>query len=375
MAAPTSTDSDALALVGAFNDFAFRLFAQVIKGEEKKTNVLLSPFGVAAALSVLYLAAGGKTKLALAKTLSLKDTQAGTLGQTYATLREALTLSSAPDALLTANSLWSRRGISLRTEFVQLIKTCFSTEVGSLDFADPLASHTVNDWADRATGGKITGMIERGELAADTLLLLLSVVHFKGVWKHLFDESRTKEGIFNSHEGSTVPVPMMFQSGTYRYCEAPSFHAVELPYDKGSMSMLIFLPLDDRFIESLKAESLQEWLSCFIEMRGDVSLPRLRLSYEVKLNAALMSLGAAPIFRPGADFRNLSDSLGFVTDVKHKATVEITEQGTEAAAVTAVKVGRSIQRSFSFIVDRPFFWIITDNRTGAVIFIGAVNSP
>ncbi|MBD0369483.1 MAG: serpin family protein [Pyrinomonadaceae bacterium] len=367
-------ESQARALAASFNDFGFRLFAQV-SGEDKESNVLLSPFGAAAALSLLYLGAEGKTKMALDETLALKGLDASVLARTYDGLRETLTEPQGSSPLSIYNSLWTRIGLTLRPDFVQLVNSYFKAKVESLDFATPAAAQAVNDWVKGATNGKIARLLERDELSADTILLLLSVVHFKGVWQRPFDASKTAEGTFKLADGNTRPVQMMSQSGSYLYCEAEDFRAVELPYADAKMSMLIFLAAGDCFVESLNVKRWEEWLSRFSGAGGEVRLPRLNLSYEVKLKGALQALGAAEIFRPGADFRNLSDAQGFVTDIKQQATVEVTEEGTEAAAATSVEMGRSLQRRFSFIADRPFFWFIKDNRTGSILFIGKVTSP
>ncbi|HLM57629.1 MAG TPA: serpin family protein, partial [Pyrinomonadaceae bacterium] len=211
-----------------------------------------------------------------------------------------------------------------------------------------------------------------------TLLVLLSAVYFKGVWKTRFDEARTMAGEFSAR-GGRKSLPMMSQSGTFKYSEDARLRAVKLPYGGDRRSMLIFLPTDDaaflEFLSGLSPRGWQQRLAALRETAGEVVLPRFELCYETPLEETLGDLGAALALRPGADFSALCDAPAFVTEVRHKATVAVTEEGTVAAAVTSAVVGRSLSRGFRLVVDRPFFCVIKDNATDLILFAGAVTSP
>lgn len=378
MSGSTSNDATVRDLVTSLNDFAFRLFAYVV-GREPDANVFLSPPSVSTALGILYQGAGGETERALAKTLSLKNVKAPSFGDAYATMRAAMPRPAGRAALTVVNSLWLGQHIRLRQQFAQAIDAYFGAEIRNHNFADPATPRAINDWVSEATGGKIEGIVKQGELSVNTVLLLLSVSHFKGIWKTRFDESRTEESTFTLPDGSATLLPMMSQSGTYRYCETAGFRGVELPYVDDGLSMFVCLAVGDATSRGFeKSLNLKYWLrvlSQFREMEGDVQLPRFEVSYENTLNDALRNLGAEPAFRPSADFSKLCDSPAFVSEVKHKVAVEVTEEGTEAAAATSVTMSRSMPRRFSFVVNRPFFCIITENVTGLILYIGLIVRP
>ncbi|MBC8234296.1 serpin family protein, partial [bacterium] len=203
-------------------------------------------------------------------------------------------------------------------------------------------------------------------------------IYFKGRWKVEFDKSKTRDGVFHLPNGREKQVPMMSQSSNFPYFRGDNFEAVSLPYGEGRMSMYIFLPNSDSnldaFLLHLNAENWENWMSQFDEVADNlmVVLPRFKLEYEVTLNDALKALGMGIAFSGRANFDGIAPGL-FISEVKHKTFVEVNEEGTEAAAVTAVMLKDSIPPLF--VVDRPFFFAIRDNWTGTVLFMGLVIEP
>ncbi|MET0647933.1 MAG: serpin family protein [Pyrinomonadaceae bacterium] len=378
MSQPPRAAESALALARGLNEFALRLFKRLADGATSP-NVFISPFSVAGALLTLHEGAAGETRRALAEALSLRSGGAADPGEAYAALSAAVVDGAAAgDELIVANSLWARPRLGLQPDFMAAARSRFRAEVSALDVDGAAAARAINDWVREKTGGMIDEIVRPGALNAQTLLVLLSAVHFKGVWKKRFDESRTRTGEFSS-PGGVLKLPMMRQSGLFKYFEDARLCAVELPYKGGRRSMLIFLPEDETaFREFLGGLNLRDWqrrLSGLRETDGEVVLPRFRLSYETGLEDALDDLGAAHAFHPGADFSALCDGPAYVSEVRHKAAVEVTEEGTVAAAVTSVMVGRSLSAGFRFVVDRPFFCFIKDNASDAIMFAGAITSP
>lgn len=369
----------ARALTRGLNEFALRLFGH-LAADPASSNLFISPFSVAGALLLLHEGAAGETKRALADALSLKLGGAHDPGEAYAALIAAVADDAvAGDELALAISLWVRAGIGLRTEFAATAQDRFRAEVSALDANGATAARVINNWVSDKTGGMIAEIVKPETLDAETLLVLLSAVHFKGVWKNRFDETRTRPGEFSTPGGVRKSVPMMWQSGTYGYSEDSRVRALELPYRGGRRSMLIFLPADEaafrEFIGNLNPRDWQRRLSRLREASGELVLPRFQLSYEIELEAALRALGAAPIFNPGANFSALCDAPAYVSEIRHKAAIEVTEEGTVAAAVTSVVMTRSLSDRFHFVVDRPFCCIIKDNATDAILFAGAITDP
>ncbi|MET0626079.1 MAG: serpin family protein, partial [Pyrinomonadaceae bacterium] len=379
MSHPPRAAESARALARDLNEFALRLFKHLAAGATSP-NVFISPFSVAGALLALHEGAAGATRRALAEALSLKSGGAADPGEAYAALLAAVVDDAAAgDELMVANSLWARAGLGLRAGFVAAARSHFRAEVAALDADAAAAARAVNGWVKEKTGGMIKEIVRPSALGAQALLVLLSAVHFKGVWKSRFDESKTRAGEFSAPGGAPRSLPMMRQSGRFKYSGDARVRAVELPYRGDRRSMLIFLPADETaFAEFLGDLNLRDWqrrLSALRETDGEVVMPRFKLSYETNLGDALAGLGAAPVFDPRADFSALCDGPAYVSEVRHKAAVEVTEEGTVAAAVTAVVMSRSLSAGFRLVVDRPFFCVIKDNASDAIIFAGAIKSP
>jgi serpin B len=225
-------------------------------------------------------------------------------------------------------------------------------------------------------------MIERFD--RDTVLLLLNAIYFNGKWTVPFPKARTHTGRFRLLDGRHKPHPMMAQSGRYLYYRGSGFQAVSLPYGSGKISMYVFLPDQETslagFLRGLSAASWAAWMPQFRDLPGAITLPRFTLSTEIALNQALQALGMGIAFdERRANFTGIlpPPQQAFISQVKHKTFIEVHEQGTEAAAATAVEMQATSAplESFSMVVNRPFFFAIRDNPTGSLLFLGAVVEP
>ncbi len=369
-------------LVAANTQFSFKLFDKIAKQDAGK-NIFVSPASVAMALAMIYNGAGGETQEAMAKSLALPGMSLPEINQAQAALRDMLASSDPKVQLTIANSLWARKNVAFKPEFLKRTQDFFAAKITNLDFAAPGAAATMNEWVNQQTNGKINKIVDT--IPGDAILYLINAIYFKGKWSTQFDKAKTKDGQFTLLNGAKKKHPMMSQSGRFRYFENEKFQAISLPYGDGRMSLYVFLPSKNSNLNALQAalnaESWESWMPQFRSAEGNITLPRFKMEYEMVLNNALKALGMEAAFDPQrANFAGMcSTSPGanvFIGEVKHKTFVEVNEEGTEAAAVTSggMRVTAFIP-PFTMIVDRPFFSAIRDNQTGTILFMGTIFDP
>jgi serine protease inhibitor len=369
-------------IAAANNQFGFDLFNQ-LKLQDKDKNIFFSPLSVAFALAMTYNGAAGVTKEEMERTLKLKGMSQAEINEASAALMKSLKSSDPKVELAIANSLWARQGVQFKEDFLARNRQFFGAEIATLDFGDPQAKNTINNWVSKNTQGKIPSIIE--EIDSQMVMYLINAIYFKGLWSRKFDKAKTKDEPFYLSSGSQKQMAMMSQSGDYRYYRGDTFQAVSLPYGKGSTSLYLFLPdkgssLDD-LLKRFSHDTCEQWMRGFRSTPGDVKIPRFKMEYESKLNNMLTALGMQTAFSANkADFSGMRDKRDvYISEVKHKAIVEVNEEGTEAAAATSVGIRttsmRPPQERFTFIADHPFLMIIRDEPTGTVLFMGTVVDP
>jgi len=368
-------------MAAAANEFGINLFGQLRRQEVGK-NVFLSPLSVATALTMAYNGASGETARAMARTLKLEGANLADVNQASLDLMKTLKSADPKIELAVANSIWVKKGMNFRADFLARNRQFFNAEAASLDFADPQSLARINGWVSTNTKGKIPKIIE--QINAQQVMFLINAVYFKGAWQKKFDAALTRPAAFHLLKGRKQ-MPMMSQSGKYLYLRGENFQAVSLPYGKGGVSLYLFLPDPnaslDAFLGGLNNQKWEQWMGGFRDTPGDVKLPRFKLDYEKALNDPLKALGMEIAFAAGrADFGGICDSRNlFISDVRHKAVVEVNEEGAEAAAATSVGISvtsvRPVQQRFNFVADRPFLMAIRDNQSGAILFLGAVMEP
>ncbi len=370
-------------LVNANNDFGFRLFNELVKQEDGK-NIFISPTSIAMALAMTYNGADLATKDSMAKTLSIEQIPLKEFNEANFTLKNSLTKKNKKITLNIANSLWADVGTQFKKDFLNTNKKFYGAKVTTLNFADPKSTNTINKWVNDATNSKIKKIIE--EIGEDVIAFLINAIYFKGVWKTEFDKDATTDRIFYCFDGNKKLHPMMYQNDKYNYLEHDKFQAVSLPYGNSQMSMYIFLPNKNsdikEFLGNLCNKNWLEWMSLFTMTEGDIALPRFKVEYDKSLKNVLKTIGMEIAFDENrADFTKMTSSQMkgniYIGDVKHKTFVDVNEEGTEAAAVTSVQmeIKGAPMYEFSMVVDHPFFCSIVDNKTGAILFMGAVVEP
>ena len=369
-------DNSSISSVASSNTvFGFKLLRD-LQEREPDANIMISPLSISIALTMTLNGAAGETQRAMANVLEIESLGINTVNRSNAALRNSLENTDPEVEITIANSIWSRQGVEFNPSFLHRNREFFEAEIGSLNFNDSQAPEVINGWVDTNTNGKIKQIVQR--IDPGTLIFLINAIYFKGSWQKEFDKSATRDGIFHLSNGNEKRVQMMYRRGAYPHFRGENFKAARLPYGDGKVSMYVFLPNRDSnlndFIEQLSAENWSNWMSQFQETtdESEMILPRFELEYEVKLNDALAALGMGIAFGMGADFSGMGTQL-FISEVRHKTIIEVNEEGTEAAAVTAVVGVKSLPPAFR--VDRPFFFAIHDDRTQTMLFMGIVTEP
>ncbi|GBG11253.1 hypothetical protein PAT3040_06047 [Paenibacillus agaridevorans] len=379
-AAYTIDDYDA-AVANAQLAFAFDLYDEVRKADtDAGSNDFLSPASIATALAMTLNGAGGDTLNAMNQVLHLEGMDAEERNRGYQVLLDLLSHSGEEIKLSVANSLWARDDLSFNKQFIQTNKDYFNAEMESLDFQDAQSADKINKWVREQTAGKINEII-KAPIKENAILFLLNTIYFKANWASSFSEDLTETRPFTNADGSQQDVPMMLKDGKLSHLSGEGFQAVRIPYNGGSMSMIVFLPDKDKsldaFLDGLSAAQWKKLLGQFKPAIGQLRLPRFKMEYEITLNDALKALGMETAFDPNrADFSPMisHDNNVYIGEVKHKTFIEVNEQGTEAGAVTSIgmEVTSAPSNTFEMEVDRPFFFAIHDERTNSILFMGTV---
>lgn len=374
---------DVRAVARSNNRFAFDLYQHL---REDKGNLFFSPASISTALAMTYAGAGGPTKTEMAQVLHF-DLAEERLHGGFGTLGEILNSAEKGYRLSMANRLWGAKTYPFRPEFLKTTREQYGAELAQLDFArTEEARQTINAWVEEQTNGRIEDLIPSGVLDAMTRLVLTNAVYFKGAWDEEFSKRATQDAPFRLSRDRQVKVPTMRQTDRFGYAETDDLQLLELPYEGHDLSMVIVLPKSVDGLPDLEtkltAESVQKWMSGLRRRDVRVFLPRFKLTSQFELADVLRAMGMPLAFSERADFSGMStvESL-MLSQVVHKAFVDVSEEGTEAAAATAVVVAPTAapagdrDEPVVFRADHPFVFLIRDNRTGAVLFVGRVVNP
>ncbi len=384
---PVTSSEDLSALADGNAAFAFDLY-RTLRAEGG--NLFFSPHSISTALAMTYAGAAGETASQMAATLhfALPQDRLHPAFNAYGLDLEARAkepTEGTPFELSIANSLWGQQGFAFRPEFLDLLGENYGAGMRLVDFvADAEAARqAINRWVSDETRERIEDLIPEGAVDAMTRLVLANAIYFKAGWLHPFDDSATGPEPFHLLDGSTLDVPMMHHSETYGYAIREGFRAVELPYLNGDISMLILLPDEGRFQDveqALTPEMVREVSGNLTHGPVNLGLPKFTYESAFSLRDALVSLGMTDAFDPDrADFSGMDGARDlYISHVLHKAFVSVDEEGTEAAAATAVIMSVTsapADEPITLTVDRPFIYLIRDGQTGSILFMGRVIEP
>jgi len=365
--------------------FAFDLYQKLRSPAEE--NLFFSPYSVSTALAMVYTGARGETQSQMEKALRFSLGQEK-LHPAFAELQNGLNeLQEAGNfALHIANSLWPQQDYKFLDEYLSLTKKHYGVSITPVDYSLLAREETrqlINKWVEDNTKEKIKGLIPRGSFHDLTRLVLVNAIYFKGNWKHQFDPDKTEKTPFYISSEKSVQVSMMKQEEQVFYAESGSLQLLELPYVGNDLSMLVLLPkrIDGlkQLEDSLSIENLELWRSSLIRTKAIISLPRFKIDYKNLLSKTLKAMGMVDAFvYQQANFAGMDGKPDwlFIDNVIHQAYIEVNEQGTEAAAATGMgAAGGMPPPPPIFRADHPFLFLIQDNKTGSILFIGRLNNP
>ena len=387
--APDVSQSKVGELVEGNSGFAFDLYRHLVE-ERGDENLFYSPYSISLALAMTYAGARAETEEQMAETLHFRLPQDdlhpafNALDQELARRGEGAEGKDEKGFRLNiANAIWGQRDYQFREAFLDVLATNYGAGLRVLNFeeAPEEARQTINEWVGEATEGKIEDLIPQGAIDPLTRLVLSNAIYFNAAWANPFEEEETEKGPFTLLDGSQVTVPMMHQTESFGYAEGDRYQALELPYDGGQMSMVILLPERESFEafeRALDAGRVQAILSELEHKQVSLTMPTFEFDSRFSLSQTLAAMGMPDAFSTGADFSGMTGSPDlFISDVLHKAFVSVDEEGTEAAAATAVvmKLSAMPEEPVAFTIDHPFLFLIRDIETGAVLFVGRVMDP
>ncbi|UOR06837.1 serpin family protein [Hymenobacter aerilatus] len=363
-------------IVGSANDFAFSSFAALRKAEAAK-NLFISPLSISAALTMTYNGADGSTKEAMRQTLGFAPTATNEeISQSYKSLLALLQGVDKKVNFAAANSLWYDQQYKLQAPFVQLNQTYFDATVQGVNFAASSTKNTINEWVESKTNGRIKDLIK--ETNANDALYLVNALYFKGTWTYTFDKKQTQKAPFYLEDGSTTSRDFMaLTKGRYLYAADADMQLIDLPYGNRQYSLTLLQPSGTRTLANLTATlssaKLAACLSRADTMSMPLRLPKFKLEYETDLKEVLTQLGMGEAFSRGANFSKMLEGRSdlAIGKVLHKTFVEVDEEGTEAAAATAVGiVTTSAGPPPELWLNRPFLFLIREKSSNAILFIG-----
>lgn len=378
-------------VVEANNRFAFDLYSQMAKDPKYAgSNLFFSPFSISSALAITYEGARGSTADEIRSVFHYPE-NTSLLRQGYSNIIADINNENASYTLLTANALWAEKTYPFLPGYINTARTYYSANTTNLDFInDPDASRTtINRWVEEKTRDNIQDLLPAGSITPLTRLVITDAVYFKGTWVRQFDKNKTRDADFRLSSGKSVQVPMMERTdedAVYPYAETDNIQLLEMPYQHGNgtkLSMLILLPKNNDLAAAekyLDPHNLSELQNSSVSRRVMVYLPKFTFETKYTLRQTLAEMGMRTAFGD-ADFSGMDGTRHlYIQEIIHQTYVDVNEEGTEAAAATAVVMwGKGVAPAEGsvplFRADHPFIFLIQDNTSGNILFMGRVENP
>ncbi len=367
-------------LIEADHQFAFEIFGEIL-GSSDEVNLMISPLSVSYALGMTLNGADGTTRDAFRDVLHFGDLTDQEVNESYKELMSQLVTLDDRVEFSIANSIWYKLGYNVLAEFISTNQDYFDAAVEELDFSDPQSVDIINGWIEDKTNDKIRDMLDF--IPADAVMYLINAIYFNATWKYQFDPGDTYNGDFTLENGTSHQVEYMQVEGGFNFTYQEKFSAVELPYGDSAFSMVVLLPgagvTTADLVDAMDAGSWDTWFEYPNHTNVHIELPKFKYGFKSLLNDPLIELGLGIAFSDFADFTRITPPGGlFISRVIHQTFIDVKEEGTEAAAATIVEImetsaggGGPVQ----FKVDRPFLYVIRENSTGAILFMGKVGKP
>lgn len=346
--------------------FGLNLFTEALRESHSESeNVVVSPYSAGVALSMLAGGAAGETEKELSEALS------------HASYAGDCLVSSKNATVSSANSLWIKKGFSVKPEYKSMLSDSYGARISERDFSDRSTVREINGWCSEKTSGKIPQIVD--ELSPDMVMLLVNALYFKSSWEYEFAKENTYDEVFHSPSGDSK-VPFMHLTRKFQYGETGGSRYVVLPYKSDEYRMVICLPAEGRttseVLSSADTAAFKGAVTGGAETKVALSLPKFKVNTALTLNRILASMGVRKAFSQGADFSGITGSSVAVDEVRQKCFVEVDEEGAEAAAVTSIGIRLTSampeDRPVNMRVNRPFIFAIVDSAGSDILFIGRI---
>ena len=365
------------------NKFALNLY-QNLKTNEG--NLFLSPYSISTALAMTSAGARGQTEKQMAQALCFAPMKSEEFHKEFGEIIKQLNASGEKGGyeLVVANALWGQKDYKFLPEYLSIVKTNYDGNLDEVDFKTQAeaARNKINAWVENKTKDKIKELIKQGMLDSETRLVLTNAIYFKGKWASQFKPDQTQDSLFTLLDGKKISVPTMFQKADFGYSDINDMQVLEMPYVNKDLSMVVLLPKKADGVgaieKKLTIDNLASALAGLRKKEVLVFFPRFKMTSEFELAKVLGAMGMPDAFSSKADFSGMTGSKDlFISAVVHKAYVDVNEEGTEAAAATSVGMKlTSIEAPPPvFKADHPFIFLIRDNQTGSILFMGRVINP
>ncbi|HEY1901802.1 MAG TPA: serpin family protein [Terracidiphilus sp.] len=380
---PAPPTADQAAVAEGNNAFAFDLYAQLRK---QNGNLFFSPESISTAFAMAYAGARGATASEMAATFHF-TLPPDRLHPAMGALLTSLNAAHPGYQLHVADALWAEKDFTFLDNFLKLTASDYAAGFNRVDFktAPEAVRQTINQWVEQKTEDKIKDLLPPGSINPATRLVLTNAIYFKGDWQTQFAKASTEDEDFHLSAKQTVKAPLMHLDTKFSYFNGGTFQALEIPYKSGELSMIVFLPNDVAGLPALEqsftAANAEQWLGQLGGTKIILTLPKFKMTQQFELQDALGAMGMAQAFEKGeADFSGMTGKRDFwISAAIHKAYIDVNEEGTEAAAATGI-VMRSMAMAYEsrpivFRADHPFLFLIRDNRSGGILFMGRVTDP
>jgi serpin B len=383
---PSAADPVKAALTQGNNTFAVDLYGQL---SGQPGNLFFSPASISTAFAMAYAGADGQTATEMAGVFHFTLPP----DQLHPAMGALLASMNAPHSgyqLRVTDALWAQQDASFLPSYLDLVQSDYGAGFHRVNFkASPeTVRATINQWVEQQTNDKIQNVIQPGVLSTSTRLVLTNAIYFKGDWLDIFEKSATQDEEFHLTAKQSVNAPLMHRTGSYRYYDGGTFQELELPYKGDELSMVVLLPKEIAGLPALEqsftSATLADWLQK-LEPAGKVilTLPRFTMTQQFELSGALAKIGMPLAFSGAADYSGMTGKRDFtISAAIHKAFVDVSEQGTEAAAATATVMTATAMRQsvpepppIIFRTDHPFLFLIRDIQSGSILFMGRIADP
>lgn len=360
-------------IIAQNNAFAVKLFEKTAKMQ----STVISPVSVSYLMAMLANGANGQTKTDIMKALQLTDNDLDEMNALYRMMIQRCGSLDKETTLRIANYFAMNKDVELKNAYANNMKAIYNAGIESLDFTSPKTTAHINNWCKKNTNGMIPSIINNVD--ANASAYIMNAIFFNGTWADKFNKSNTKNENFKGYTRDILMVPMMHKSDKLLYWANNMYAAVRIPYGNGSYTMTVMLPNEgksiDEMLKSMENADFTAWRQDAEQCIVDLKLPRFTTEADVTLNNIISELGAANIFSSKADFTNIANTNMFVSQMFQKAKIEVSEEGTKAAAVTAAIMTMSAlpteePKHVTFHANRPFVYMITEANTNAIFFMG-----